>query len=52
MINEKFGWLAGRYYEFINIERVEGEMDIGKLNKCMFSIDLNFKILPWLVNYT
>lgn len=26
-------------------------MDIGKLYKCVFSIDLNFKILPSLMNY-
>lgn len=27
-------------------------MDFGKLNKCMFSIDLHFKILLSLMNYT
>lgn len=38
--------------EFINVEGVKGEMDIGKLNKyCIFSINFNFKNLPSLMNY-
>lgn len=37
--------------EFINVEGVKGEMDVGKLNKyCIFSFELNFKNLPSIMN--
>lgn len=39
--------------ELKNVEGVKGEMDIGKLNKyCIFTINLNFKNLPSLMNYS